>query len=73
MCHQGQYYEKTEGLLKSTFEEIASEYSDIETDHILIDNCAHQMAINPKQFDVILCSNMNGDIISDLSSGLVGG
>ncbi len=64
---------KTEGLLKSTFEEIASEYSDIETDHILIDNCAHQMAINPKQFDVILCSNMNGDIISDLSSGLVGG
>jgi len=64
---------KTEGLLKSTFEEIAVEYPDIETDHILIDNCAHQMAINPTQFDVVLCSNMNGDIISDLSSGLVGG
>lgn len=64
---------KTEGLLKSTFEEISSEYPDIETDHILIDNCAHQMAIHPEQFDVVLCSNMNGDIISDLSSGLVGG
>lgn len=64
---------QTEGLLKRTFEEIAPEYPDIATNHILIDNCAHQLVRNPAQFDVILTTNMNGDIISDLTSGLVGG
>jgi isocitrate dehydrogenase len=63
----------TEGLLKRTFEEIAPEYPDIEASHIIIDNCAHQLARRPEQFDVIVTSNMNGDIISDLTSGLTGG
>ena len=40
---------------------------------MLIDNCAHQMVMNPEQFDVIVTTNMNGDILSDLASGLVGG
>src|SRR6056297_894366 len=40
---------------------------------MLIDNCAHQMVIRPEQFDVIVTTNMNGDILSDLTSGLVGG
>jgi isocitrate dehydrogenase len=63
----------TEGLLKRTFEEIAPEYPDIEAQHIIIDNCAHQLVKRPEQFDVIVTTNMNGDIISDLSSALVGG
>jgi isocitrate dehydrogenase len=63
----------TEGLLKRTFEEIAPEYPDIEAHHIIIDNCAHQLVKRPEQFDVIVTTNMNGDIISDLSSALVGG
>ncbi len=63
----------TEGLLKRTFEEIAPEYPEIESNHIIIDNCAHQLVKNPAQFDVIITTNMNGDIISDLTSGLVGG
>ena len=63
----------TEGLLKRTFEEIAPEYPDIESRHIIIDNCAHQLVKLPEQFDVIVTTNMNGDIISDLSSALVGG
>ena len=63
----------TEGLLKKTFEEIAPEYPDIESQHIIIDNCAHQLVRSPQQFDVIVTSNMNGDIISDLASGLIGG
>jgi len=41
--------------------------------HILIDNCAHQLAMRPEQFDVIVTTNMNGDILSDLTSGLTGG
>ena len=63
----------TEGLMKKTFEEVAREYPDIEANHIIIDNCAHQVVRTPEQFDVIVTSNMNGDILSDLTSGLIGG
>lgn len=63
----------TEGMLKRTFEELAGEYPDLETAHIIIDNCAHQLVKKPEQFDVIVTTNMNGDIISDLTSALVGG
>ena len=63
----------TEGLLKKTFEEIAPEYPDIESWHVIIDNAAHQLVKKPEQYDVIVTTNMNGDIISDLTSGLVGG
>jgi isocitrate dehydrogenase len=63
----------TEGMLKRTFEDVAPEYPDLEAQHIIIDNCAHQLVKRPEQFDVIVTTNMNGDIISDLSSALVGG
>ncbi len=63
----------TEGLLKRTFETIASEYPDIESAHIIVDNCAHQLVKKPEQFDVIITTNMNGDILSDLTSALIGG
>jgi isocitrate dehydrogenase len=63
----------TEGLLQHTFEEFAPQYPSIVAKHILIDNCAHQLAMRPEQFDVIVTTNMNGDILSDLTSGLTGG
>jgi isocitrate dehydrogenase len=63
----------TEGMLKRTFEETAKTYPDIEPAHIIIDNCAHQLVKKPEQFEVIVTTNMNGDIISDLSSALIGG
>ncbi|MDQ6689768.1 MAG: NADP-dependent isocitrate dehydrogenase [Gemmatimonadota bacterium] len=63
----------TEGLLQHTFEEFAPRYPSVEARHILIDNCAHQLAMRPEQFDVIVTTNMNGDILSDLTSGLTGG
>ncbi len=63
----------TEGLLKKVFEEAAEKYPDIESEHMIIDNCAHQLVRWPEQFDVIVSTNMNGDIISDLTSGLTGG
>ncbi|MCS6856176.1 MAG: NADP-dependent isocitrate dehydrogenase [Sandaracinaceae bacterium] len=63
----------TEGLLKRTFEEVSKEYPDIQAHHIIVDNCAHQLVRNPQQFEVIVTSNMNGDILSDLTSGLIGG
>jgi len=63
----------TEGLMKRTFEGIAPEYPEITAKHIIIDNCAHQLVRYPEQFEVIVTTNMNGDIISDLTSGLTGG
>ena len=63
----------TEGRFKSVFESVAKDYPVIEAHHLLIDNCAHQLVIKPEQFDVIVTTNMNGDILSDLTSGLVGG
>jgi isocitrate dehydrogenase len=63
----------TEGALKRAFESVSKEYPDIESWHVIIDNCAHQLVKKPEQFDVIVTTNMNGDIISDLTSALVGG
>ena len=63
----------TEGELKRTCERVGKEYPDIQSWHVIIDNCAHQLVKKPEQFDVIVTTNMNGDIISDLTSALVGG
>lgn len=63
----------TEGMMKSTFEEVAKTYDGFDTSHMIIDNLAHQLVINPEQFGVVVMTNMNGDIISDLAAGLVGG
>ncbi|MGF1456597.1 MAG: NADP-dependent isocitrate dehydrogenase [Alphaproteobacteria bacterium] len=63
----------TEGLFKSVFEDVSDAFPRIEAHHMLIDNCAHQLVMRPEQFDVIVTTNMNGDIISDLAAGLVGG
>ncbi len=63
----------SEGLMKRTFEEIAAEYTDIRAEHIIVDNAAHQLVRRPEQFEVIVTTNMNGDILSDLGSALIGG
>jgi isocitrate dehydrogenase len=63
----------TEGTMKRVFERVAPDYPDIESWHVIVDNCAHQLVKKPEQFDVIVTTNMNGDILSDLSSALVGG
>ncbi len=63
----------TEGLFKAVFEELAPEYPEIRAEHLIIDNVAHQLAKQPNQFDIVVTTNLNGDIISDLASGLVGG
>jgi isocitrate dehydrogenase len=63
----------SEGMLKRTFEDIAPEYPDIESWHLIVDNTAHQLVKRPEQFDVIVTTNMNGDILSDESSALIGG
>lgn len=63
----------TEGLFKTVFEEVAKNYPEIAAEHHIVDNCAHQMVMRPEQFDVLVMTNMNGDILSDLASALIGG
>jgi 3-isopropylmalate dehydrogenase len=52
--------------------EVATDYPDVELEHMLVDNCAMQLVRNPKQFDVILTENMFGDILSDEASMVTG-
>ena len=63
----------TEGLFKRVFEEVSKDYPEIAAEHLIVDNCAHQMVMRPEQFDVLVMTNMNGDILSDLASALIGG
>ena len=63
----------SEGTLKQVFERVAPDYPDIESWHVIVDNAAHQLVKRPEQFDVLVMTNMNGDILSDLTSALVGG
>src|SRR5450432_3139155 len=52
--------------------EIAREFPDVELDHLLVDNCAMQLILNPRRFDVVLTENMFGDILSDEGAVLAG-
>ncbi len=59
-------------LWRKVVEEVAADYSDVELEHMLVDNCAMQLVRDPKQFDVILTENMFGDILSDEASMVTG-
>jgi len=63
----------TEGMLKRVGERVLKDHPSLTHEHMIVDNCAHQMVIRPEQFDVAVMTNMNGDILSDLAAGLVGG
>ena len=52
--------------------EIAAEYPDVALDHLLVDNCAMQLVLNPRRFDVVLTENLFGDILSDEGAVLAG-
>lgn len=59
-------------LWRKVVEEVAKDYPDVELCHMLVDNCAMQLVMNPGQFDVILTENMFGDILSDEASMITG-
>lgn len=73
IVHKANILKYTSGMFLEVGKEIAKEYPQIESDDKIIDNMAMQMVINPNQFDVIVTTNLFGDILSDLASGLVGG
>ncbi|MCR5371659.1 MAG: 3-isopropylmalate dehydrogenase, partial [Clostridium sp.] len=59
-------------LWRKVVEEVHKDYPDVELEHMLVDNCAMQLVMNPRQFDVILTENMFGDILSDEASMITG-
>jgi 3-isopropylmalate dehydrogenase len=52
--------------------EVAAQFPDVELDHLLVDNCAMQLVLNPRRFDVVLTENLFGDILSDEAAVLAG-
>jgi len=59
-------------LWRRVVTEVAKNYSDVALEHVLVDNCAMQLILNPKRFDIVLMENMFGDILSDEGSVLAG-
>lgn len=63
---------ETSQLWRKVVVEVAKDYRDVSLDHLLVDNCAMQLVLNPKRFDVIVTENMFGDILSDEGAVLAG-
>lgn len=71
--HKANIMKLSDGLFRDVFYEVARDYPAIEADDKIVDNAAMQLVMRPQQFDVIVTENLYGDILSDLSSGLIGG
>ncbi|RYY90584.1 MAG: NADP-dependent isocitrate dehydrogenase [Chitinophagaceae bacterium] len=71
--HKANIMKLTDGLFLECFNEVAKEYPDLKADDKIVDDLAMQLVVRPDQFDVIVMTNLQGDIISDLCAGLVGG
>jgi len=73
VVHKANILKSTSGLFLKTAREVAAQYPDIECNEMIVDNACMQLVMRPEQFDVIVTTNLFGDIISDLCAGLVGG
>ena len=71
--HKANIMKLSDGLFLTTIRKVAPEYQEIEYHELIIDNACMQMVMNPHQFDMLLLTNLYGDIMSDLAAGLVGG
>src|SRR5207245_2546895 len=73
LVHKANILKATSGLFLDNGRALAAKHPDVEFKEIIVDNCAMQLVKNPNQFDVLVTTNLFGDILSDLTSGLVGG
>ncbi|GAB5409973.1 MAG: isocitrate/isopropylmalate dehydrogenase family protein [Balneolaceae bacterium] len=73
LVHKANILKLTTGLFLEVGREVAKNYSEIEFEDLIVDNMAMQMVMRPQRFDVVVTTNLFGDILSDLASGLVGG
>ncbi|HEX2623551.1 MAG TPA: isocitrate/isopropylmalate dehydrogenase family protein [Phototrophicaceae bacterium] len=73
IVHKANILPQSDGLFRRVAQEVAEMYPDIETDELLVDTAAYWMVKEPTRFDVILTSNMYGDILSDMAAAWGGG
>jgi isocitrate dehydrogenase (NAD+) len=73
IVHKANIMKFSGGLFLEVAREVAQKYPEIGAEDRIVDNMAMQLVLNPNQFDVIVTTNLFGDILSDLCSGLVGG
>ncbi|MDQ2051573.1 isocitrate/isopropylmalate family dehydrogenase [Natronolimnohabitans sp. A-GB9] len=72
IVHKANVMRETDGLFRDTVKDVADE-NGVETDEVLMDAFATRVCLDPEQFDVVVCPNLAGDVLSDLAAGLVGG
>lgn len=73
VVHKANIMRLSDGLFLSTAHEVAKEYPDIQYEDRIVDNMCMQLVQKPENYDVLVLPNLYGDIISDLSAGLIGG
>ena len=71
--HKANIMKLSDGLFLRCFEEVGKLYPEIERQTMIVDNASMQLVMRPEQFDILLCENLYGDIVSDLCAGLIGG
>ncbi len=71
--HKANIMKLTDGLFLEVFNEVAKEYPELKSDDIIVDDLCMKLVSRPELFDVIVLTNLQGDIVSDLCAGLVGG
>ncbi len=71
--HKANILKLADGLFLESFRETARQYPGMQTRELIVDNCCMQMVLRPQQFDVLVMGNLYGDLVSDLSAGVVGG
>lgn len=73
IVHKANIMKYADGLFLEKSREVGKEYPEIETNDVIVDNMMMQLVQKPELYDVLLCPNLYGDIVSDLCAGLVGG
>ena len=71
--HKANIMKHTDGLFLRVAREVAAEHPDVEFEDRIVDNLSMQLVQRPEEYDVLVCPNLYGDIVSDLAAGLVGG
>lgn len=72
-AHKANIMKLTDGLFLETFYEVAKDYPEITANDIIVDDLAMKLVSRPETFEVVVLTNLQGDIMSDLCAGLVGG
>src|SRR5947209_12985549 len=73
VVHKANIMKLSDGLFLKCFEEVGKLYPEVERQTMIVDNTSMQLVMRPEQFDILLCENLYGDIVSDLCAGLIGG